>query len=244
MIGLVNDKFKLINLLVYVVSLTACIPNPKKVENLIELHENEKFQNKYESLFKKCVDSKKTDLTFVGLSEKPAVTIYLNLNPESKNTDWQESLLCFQKKLPQIGLKYQDIVISDGRGPDFHYSSKCVESYDKAFKLFNQNLEQIKENRIDDLSNTMGYTRVKSESVSELFNYITITNLKDAQLMAYASDEVFGDDRTIFKLEASKNTTLYFSYVVREDQVYLTSIDLNNISGLINISDFLGKIKK
>nr|WP_294859921.1 hypothetical protein [uncultured Fluviicola sp.] len=244
MIGSVTDKLKLIILLTYGISFIGCVPNPSKVKKIVELTEHQKFQDKYELVFKKCSDLKNTDLTFVGLSEKPTITIYLDLKPESENTDWQELLLCFQKKLPEMGLKYQAIVISDGRGPDFQYSPKCVERYNKAFRLFNQNLKQIKENRIDDLFTTMNYTRVKIESIIELFNYIKVNNLENAELVAYPSDEIFGDDRTVFKLETSKNTILYFSYVMRKEHVYLTSIDLNNIPNSINISDFLGKIKK
>lgn len=244
MIGVSIDKLKLIILLISIISLAACIPNPSKVRKIVELTEHQKLHDKYELQFEKCFDSKKTDLTFVGLSEKPAITIYLDLNPESKSTDWQESLLCFQKRLPKIGLNYQDIAISDGRGPDFRYSSKCVGRYDKAFKLFNRNLEQIKENRIDDLCSTLADKQVKSKSVKDLFAYITVTDLKDTELFAYPSDDIFGDNRIIFKLEASKNTTLYFSYIMHEEQVFLTSIDLNNISSSIGFSNLFGKIKK
>lgn len=232
----VLEFLKLMLLFVLMHLVSAC-PSPHKIKEIIKLSKHQKRSEQYESVFKNCFGTKNSDVMYGGITEDKEPVVYLDLNPDSKSTDWQISLICFQRSLSRKRLNYQVIEVADGRGPNFPYTKTCLEHYDKAFALFTRNVEQIGNNEIDDLWNTMNYTRATEKAIKELFAYIRIENLKDGELIFYPSDEVLGDDRIVFKLKISENATLYFSYKIKEEQAWLTAVDLNNSPSQSNFSN-------
>lgn len=223
--------------------ITGC-PSPRKIEKAIQLNENLNLHDKFEKLFNQSINEQKSDLIFsqvVDSEFKPV--IYLDLEPETTNPDWQEDIVSFQRKLKQTHTDYQSIEVNDGRGPGFLFIPKNFEVYEKSYKLFEENLDQIKENRIADLYKTMGNTDLKYETIKELFDYVKVTNLKKFRLVLYPSDDVFDYERVVFCLDATETSKLYFSYVSMESALVLYAIDLNNGPKEINLTTLFERLK-
>jgi hypothetical protein len=211
------------------VLLTAC-PSPGKVKKALEMTEKIAFQKKYEKLFNESVNEQKSDLLFYGaIYYKFGTAISLRLKDSLTDGDWQEDLMHFQRKLRQTKTKYGVIDIYD-RGTYIRYVSGNLEVYERAAKLFQRNLAQIKQGKIEDLYHTMGETTLKYETIKELLDFVQITQFDDTKLINYPSDEIFRNNQPAFCLKVNANINLYFSYESTKSGLVLRSIDMNSYS--------------
>ena len=223
--------------------LTACL-SPTKVKKVIQMSEDVKVYEKFEKLFNQSVNKQKTNLLFSGaVDHKFGTTIYLDLRLGMANSNWVEDVMKFQKKLNQTQTDYQFIEVNDGRGPTFVYIPENLKVYELSYKLFQENLDQIKENRIADLYKTMGNTDLEYATVKELFDYVNVTNLKEFELVLYPSDDVFDYERVVFCLNATKTSKLYFSYVSIKSELVLYAVDLNDGPKEINLNNLFDRLK-
>lgn len=222
--------FKSVSIVLSMILLTAC-PSPAKMKKAIEMNEKLKFRAKYEKLFNESVNEQESDLLFYGaIYYKFGAAISLHLKDTLTDENWQEDLMHFQQKLKQTKTSYGVIDVYD-RGTYHRYIAKNLEMYERSAKLFEENLTQIKQGRIEELYKTMGETRFEYGAIKELLDYAEITKFDDTRLVAYPSDDIFGNDRVAFCLKVSPKIRLYFSYMLRESEgLVLRSIDMNNYS--------------
>ena len=225
-----TSVFKLSSVILTTILLTAC-PSPGKMQKAFETQEKLEFQEKYETLFNESVNEQKSDLLFdYAIYYKSGATITLYLKDSLADNEWLEDLMHFQRKLRQTKTKYQVINIYD-RGSLRQYVSRNLEMHDQASELFQKNLNQIRQGKIEELYETMGETSFEYETIKELMDYVKVTKFDDIKLIDYPSDEIFANDRTAFCLKVSSKISLYFSYISRESEgLVLRSIDMNNYS--------------
>lgn len=220
--------FKSISIVLAMTLLTAC-PSPSKIKKALEMNKELEFRAKYEKLFNESVNKQESDLLFYdAIYYKFGTAISLHLKDTLTNDNWQEDLMHFQRKLKQAKTKYGVIDVYD-RGTRHRYIAENLEIFERSAKLFEENLTQIKQGRIEDLYKTMGETVLSYETVKELLDYVKVTKFDDTRLIAYPSDDIFGNNRIAFCLKVNSKTSLYFSYIVIESEgLVLRSIDLNN----------------
>ncbi len=225
-----TSLFKSVSIVLVMNLLTAC-PSPSKIKKALEMNEKLEFRAKYEKLFNESVNEQESDLLFYNaIYYKSGAAISLHLKDTLTKDNWQEDLMHFQRKLKQTKTKYGVIDVYD-RGTYHRYIAENLEVFEQSAKLFRENLAQIKEGRIEELYKTMGETALSYETIKELLDYVKVTKFDDTRLIAYPSDDIFGNNRVAFCLKVNSKISLYFSYISRESEgLVLRSIDLNNYS--------------
>ena len=217
--------YKLSSAILVTILLTAC-PSPTRMKKAFEMQEKIKIQEKYENLFNESVNEQESDLSFFdAVDDKFGATIYLDLADSLENSDWQEDLMHFQRKLRQTNTRYEVISIYE-KGRYSYYVSGNLEMYELYTELFQKNLMQIKQGKIEELYQTMGNTKLKYETIKELLEYVKVTRFDDTNLIAYPSHGAYGNNTAAFSLVANSRITLCFSYDSTELGVILQAIDL------------------
>lgn len=223
-----SGKFSVALFLLFIV--TGCPPSPEKVKWAILEQKHQELNEKFEKLFNRSMNKQKTDLVFNDVVKNGTThTIYLDLKPGITTSDWQEDVMNFQQELKQTHTNYQAIEVNDYRGSGFLFTPENLDIYEKSLKLFQRNLNQIKENRIADLYKTVRNADLKYEILKELFDFVKVTGFDEFKLVCYPSDDTFDYQQVVFCLNANETSKLYFSYFKANSGIVLRSIDLNDI---------------
>lgn len=223
-----NTTLKLISYLFILFTAFSCL-SPGKIDKTIRMSEAQQLNKKYEALFKRSLKNKKSDLLFFGISNNSKKEIMFFLEGHPKNGAWQEGILNFQQILKRTNTPYNSIIINEVTRPSIVYTAKSLEVYSEALELLRRNVSQIKTGQMDELYKTMDTTHVRFSQVKELFDYLKITEFKEEELMIYPSDDYYSEKRTVFKLNASEKTNLFFSYYRTKSGTILRAIDLNDV---------------
>jgi hypothetical protein len=210
--------------------LVTSYPNPKKVRELIQLNDHQKVHDKYKALFDQSIGENSVNLEFYALSKDRPPAIFIRMKKGHSFVDWQLDLLHFQQKLARTNTKYQEIDILDGIRPNQVYSRKSLETYTLASELFTENIAQIKKGEMNKLYQSMDRNRANLNQLKDLFDFIQITNYANQKIVTYPSVDLYSGFKTVFRLDISKNTCLYFTYKNAKNKAILSAIDLNQQS--------------
>lgn len=220
--------YKSASILLILFLLVACVPNSKKIEDLVEFNEYQEVVDRYERILQKACKESPVKLKLIAISgDKPShYLISLSVVKTTSESIWIEPLMRFQNLLKQDKLRYYQIQLSVGGEYPYFFEETNLDSYAKALYLFRTNLKQIEAKQfaklIENASNS-----VHQKAVEDLFDFVSIRSYTDYKLIYYGnlSQLIEETDDISFRIKTTKGSFLHFNYRV-EGEPYLTSIDL------------------